>query len=194
MSHLPTLAQTASSSTDGGTDFLFYVVLAAAIGVTAVVMQKIFSRRAQAKITDAGGGIPGGITVRIAPAPPFPDQVAQVRALLGDTSPTPRITRYTVPVVTTDAASVRIRAAKIGDILTIPFDAISAIDAGDASIKPKGTLITQTFPSVWLTIATPSGKTSLVLTPVTGAYEKVRGTDAEAIAEELRGLRAASPR
>jgi hypothetical protein len=187
---LSTISSEASttSSGSGGADLMFYVILIALLAVVVFVMKTIFARRAARKVAGATGDAVASIAIRIAPAPPFPDDVARVRALLGETSPAPQITRYSVPVITTDAQSLRIRDAKIGEIACIPLSAIAAIDARDASIKPKGTFVAQTYPSLWITVATASEQLSVALTPVTGAYGKVRPADVEALAADLRAL------
>lgn len=183
------LTETTTTSSDGGgVDLVFYVILIALLAVVVFVMKTIFARRAARKVAGAAGDASESLTIRIAPAPPFPDDVARVRALLGEAAPAPRITRYSVPTITVDAQSLRIRDAKIGDIVVIPLNAITAVESRDASIKPKGTLVAQAYPSLWITVTTGSEQLAVALTPVTGAYGKVRPADAEALAAQIRAL------
>lgn len=185
-------AQTGAPS-DGSTDFFFYVILAAVLALVTIVMRAFIARRAKASVAGTASGASDGPVIRIAPAPPFPEDVARLRALLGEATPAPRITRYTVPVVTTDDQSLRIRDKKIGEIVSIPLRDIASIEARDASITPKGTLLARTYPSMWVTVRRGTTELAVALTPVAGAYDKLPKSDVAAMASELNSRLAATP-
>src|SRR5699024_6399309 len=118
---------------------LFYVILFALLAAATVLMNRILSKQAKRRVDAVAGDSGDAFAVRIAPAPPFPADVARVRALLGSTTPEARITRYTVPVVKADAAALTIADQKAGHIIAIPATAITSIISGMGTIKPKGT-------------------------------------------------------
>ncbi|GAA5034661.1 hypothetical protein ACFQRL_14335 [Microbacterium fluvii] len=185
------LAQ-ATATTDGGVDLGFYLILAAVLAVAAVVMKLIFSRRAASSTDAVVRDQDPAQVIRIPPAPPFPSDVARLRAFVGDTTPPPRITRYTVPIVTVDNTHLSIRDKKIGDIVSVPLTDIESAQMRVTTIRPKGTLLAQNYPSLWVTVRRGAATQSLALTPITGAYAKVSEAEAEAMAAALNSLLAAA--
>ena len=177
-------AQSGTAS-DASVDFSFYVVLFVGLAVVAIIMRASFTRRAKRRVADTVTGASNGPAIRIAPAPPFPEDVARLRALLGESTPQPRISRYTVPIVTADSGSLTIRDKKLGVIVSIPLNDIASIEARDASITPKGTILPRTYPSLCVTVRRGTTELTVALTPIVGAYDKVRPSDVEAMAAEL---------
>lgn len=192
MSRISSVFAESTSSSDGSVDIFFYVILFVLLSLVVLVMKWIFARRAKAKVAGTASGASDGRAIRIAPAPPFPDDVARVRALLGVTSPAPRITRYTVPVVVTDANALTIRDKKIGEIVSIPLNDIVSVEARDAAIAPKGTFLARTYPSLWVTVRRDTSELAVALTPIVGAYNKVGQADVETMAAELAARAASS--
>ena len=178
-------AQT-GASTDGGTSPLYYVILVAFLALVTVIVKWIFARRATTAMKGAVGDASSARAIRIAPAPPLPEDLGRVRALLGVTSPAPRISRYSVPVVTTSARSLTIKDDKLGDLASIPFEDISTIEACVAKITPKGTLVPRAYPSLRITLRRGTDEVAATLTPVTGAYGKVHLSKVESMAAALR--------
>ncbi|MBA8816972.1 hypothetical protein FHX48_002066 [Microbacterium halimionae] len=185
MSLISSVLAGAGTSSDESVDIFFYIILAVILALVVFVMRWIFARRANKNVAGTAGGASDGLAIRIAPAPPFPEDVARLRTLLGATSPAPRITRYSVPVVTTDAYSLTIRDKKIGEIVSIPLKNIASIEAREAAITPKGTFIALKYPSLWITIRRETSELAMALTPIVGTYDKVRQSDVEAMAAEL---------
>ncbi|QIG39399.1 hypothetical protein G5T42_07810 [Microbacterium sp. 4R-513] len=177
----------AQSGTPSGAtvDFSSYIIVFASVAIAAIVGKAIFARRAKASVASTVPGATAGAAIRIAPAPPFPADVARLRALLGQPTPAPRITRYTIPVVTVDNRSLIIRDKKIGEILVIPLEDIASIEARDASLRPKGTFLSRTYPSLWVTVRRGTTELTVPLTPLVGAYDKARPSDVAAMAAEL---------
>lgn len=175
------LASTSADAGEGSRLPFYAIMFALLVGVTLLV-RKIFAGRAKGSVDAVASG---ALRIRIAPAPPFPEDVARLRALLADSSAEPRITRYTVPVVTADAQALVIADKKNGQIVSIPSADVTRVEARPASIKPKGTVRTLSYPSVWVTVAREGTELVVPLTPLVGTYDKVSEKDAEAIATEL---------
>ena len=181
-----------NAASAGGADFASFIVLAAVLAAVAIVVRMLFARRAASNTTAVVGDLgESALAIRIAPAPPFPDNVAHLRALLGDTSPQPRITRYTVPIVTVNESGLSIRDRKAGHILSIPVTDIASVQAGVAPIKPKGTLMTATYPSLWVTVKRGSDELAVALTPLAGAYDRVSPSKVDALAAAITARLAA---
>lgn len=182
----------AASTSDEGVSIGFYVILFALLGLVVIVMRRFFAGRAKTSVDGVTGDAPDALAIRIAPAPPFPDDVARLRALVGDASPEPRITRYTVPVVTVDSDALVVRDKKIGHIVSVPLTDIASVKARVTPIKPKGTIVTRKYPALVLTVTRNGTDLPVALTPVVGAYDKIAVSDAEALAAELTARLGAS--
>jgi hypothetical protein len=179
----------ATASTEEPSRLPYYLIMAVILTGVTVLMKKFFSKRAEGKISAVVGANESeapALAVRIAPAPPFPENITQLRALLGDTSPAPKITRYTVPVITADDTALTIADKKLGQIVSIPAANISSIEAQIAGMKPKGTFITRKYHSLWVTVTSNGQHVAVPFTPLTGAYDQLPESTVAALANELR--------
>ncbi len=167
----------------GGVNLGYYGIMAALLAGVVLLVKWIFSKRAQRSVDEVAGGT---VSARIAPAPPLPESIARLRALVGETSAEPRITRYTVPVITASETALTIADKKIGQIVSIPAADITSVQAGVASINPKGTLKTLNYPSLWVTVTRDGAELIVPLTPLTGMYDKLSENDVESLAGALR--------
>lgn len=198
-----TLLASTSSTESEPTSPIFYIVLAVAIGVALTVMQRISSKRNQ-KATQAvlaQSGTPSAtdadaaasttadteppITFTVAPARPLPDDVAALRALLGDTSAEVRITRYSRPVALVTNASVSLSDPKSGAFLTIPAADVVSVTAAKEKLHPQGALpITRS--ALTLTVQRDGAQQTIVLAPITGMYDGVPLPQVQQLADAVR--------
>lgn len=181
-----TAAFLAAAATDSEPDpamrFIVFVVI---FGVGFFILSRIFRRQSRKNVADATGGAVDAFALPITPHPPFPQELAAVRRLVGDSSPEPRINSYSRPVVIVDADGLKITEKKLGTILAIPVADISSIEARSASIKPTIALIATSVPSVWVGVKRGGVEASINLTPLVSAVAKATPAQAEAYAAEL---------
>lgn len=196
---LTLLASTGSTASEP-TSPIFYIVLAVAIGLALTVMQRISSKRnkkaTQAVLAQSGQQSADGtqapaassepvITFTVAPARPLPENIAALRALLGDTSTDVRITRYTRPVALVTSASVSLSDPKSGAFLTIPAGDVVSVTAAKEKLHPQGTLpITRS--ALTLTVQRDGTQQTIVLAPITGMYDGVALPQVQQLAEAVR--------
>ena len=177
--------QTVVLAADGGFDFAGPLFIFVAIALAAAMMSWIFSRRSKASKDAATGGVADSFAVVIAPAPPLAENIARLRELVGETSPEPKITRYTRPVVTADERGLTVSDKKLGAFLTIPAADIVSVEARPTSLRPQGTLVATSYPSVWVSVRRGDLAHSAAFTPIVGAYNKVTDAEASSIASTL---------
>lgn len=182
---------------------VFYIVLAVAIGVAVTVMQRIASKRNK-KATDAVlaqsatdatvAADPANasatasepvITFTVAPARPLPDDVAGLRALLAESSPELRITRYTRPVVVVSSASISLSDAKAGAFLTIPAPDVVSVTAAKETLRPQGAL-PLTRAALTVTVQRGDTRQTIVLAPITGMYDGLPLAQVQSLADAVR--------
>ena len=175
----------AASTEDASSPFVGFVLLVLGVGLGSFIVTRFFSRKSREAVDSATGGAVDTFAVLVAPAPPFPDAIAALRALVGETSPAPQITRYTKPVVTVGSVGLTISDKKLGTLLTIPVADISGIESKPATIRPKGTILPRVFPAIWVSAKRGTAEASIALAPIVGAYTKVSPARAQAIATEL---------
>ena len=202
-----TLLASTSTTASEPTSPLFYVALAVAIGIALTVMQRISSKRNQ-KATQAvlaQSGAPSGtpsatgedapasatadseppITFTVAPARPLPEDVAALRALLGDSSAEVRITRYTRPVALVTNSSVSLSDPKSGAFLTIPAADVVSVTAAKEKLHPQGTLPISRS-ALTLTVQRNGAQQTIVLAPITGMYDGVPLPQVQQLADAVR--------
>jgi hypothetical protein len=175
----------AAQASDDGRDPTGIILRIVAVTLTVAAFGWFFARRARKSREAATGGRADGFAFIIAPAPPLADKVAELRSLVGETSPAPRITRYSRLAVAADERGLTINDAKAGPLVTVPVSDIVSIEARPATLKPAGTLIATTFPAVWLEARRGDAQVSVALAPIVGAYNKVSPAEAQTIAMEI---------
>ena len=155
------------------------------IAVVIVVAGILFSRRNRKSVEAATAGLVDAVAFVIAPAPPLPESIIQVRSLLGETSAPPAITRYTRPVVTVSATGVTISDKRLGLLVSIPAADIAGVEARLSTIKPKGAIVARKFPAVWITVRRAAAEAVIAVAPIDGQYEKVSLEQAQVFAREV---------
>ena len=183
------LVAAATTEDDGsgvaGPIFIFvFIAIAAAIS-TAFFTRRNRKAKEDAVGASASGGAVEALAVVLAPAPPFPEALAQVRAALADTGPEPKITRYSSPVLVVGTDSIIVRDKKLGTLVTIAASDIVKLEARTAQITPKGTFVARNYPAVWVTVRRGAAEASVPLVPVVGSYEKISDAQAQALAAEI---------
>lgn len=194
---------TSGSGNSEPTSPVFFIVLAVAIAVAVTVMQRFASKRnkkateavlAQSASDAAVDGDPTNassatsepvITFTVAPARPLPEDVAALRALLGESSPELRITRYTRPVVVVSSESISLSDPKSGAFLTIPAGDVVGVTAGKESLRPQGSLpITRA--ALTVTVRRADASQTIVLAPITGMYDGLPLAQVQSLAGAVR--------
>lgn len=176
---------TPAAAASEGFDPVGPIIIIASVVLAALLMTWIFRRRSKASLNAATGDGSDALAFVIAPAPPWPDSVAVLRELVGETSPEPRITRYSRPVVAVDGRGLTISEKKIGRIVSVSSADVVSVEARAASIRPKGTLVESAYPSVWIRVRRGEAEGFFALTPIIGAYTKISDVEAESIAVEV---------
>ena len=175
----------AAASDSEGTSPVFYVIMAAIFALITFVMNRIVQRKSRKSLTAATDGLVDGYTAIIAPAPPFPDAIRRMRDLFAETTPEPRITRYTRGVVLANSTGLTISDKKNGTFLTIPAADIVSIEARTATIKPRGLILPREFPAALVTVRRSGAEAEIALVPIVGTYNKVTPAEAATFAAEL---------
>ena len=181
---VPVYISAAASESEGNSP-VFYIILAVGIGLVTFFSNRIAQRKSRKSLTAATDGLVDGYTAIIAPAPPFPDAIRRMRDLLAETTPEPRITRYTRGVVLADSTGLTISDEKNGTFLTIPAADIVSIEARMATIKPRGVIIPRRFPAALVKVRRSGAEAEIALVPIVGTYNKVTPVEAATFAAEL---------
>jgi len=181
---VPVYISAAASESEGNSP-VFYIILAVGIGLVTFFSNRIAQRKSRKSLTAATDGLVDGYTAIIAPAPPFPDAIRRMRDLLAETTPEPRITRYTRGVVLADSTGLTISDEKNGTFLTIPAADIVSIEARTATIKPRGVIIPRRFPAALVKVRRSGAEAEIALVPIVGTYNKVTLVEAATFAAEL---------
>jgi len=181
-----TAAFLAVASTDNDPDpVVRLIVFVVIFGLGFLILSRVFRRQSRKNVAAATGGAVDAFALPITPHPPFPQELAALRQLVGDSSHEPRINSYSRPVVTVDEVGLKISEKKLGTILTIPVADISSIEARSASIKPTIALVAAIVPSVWVGVKRDGVEASITLTPLVSSTFKATPAQAEAYAAEL---------
>lgn len=175
----------AATTEDDGSGVAGPIFIFVFIAIAAAISTAFFTRRNRKAKQAATGGEANALAVVLAPAPPFPEALAQVRAALGETTPEPKITRYTSPVLVVGTDSIVVRDKKLGTLVTIAASDIVKLEARAAQITPKGTFMDRTYPAVWVTVRRGGTEASVPLVPVVGSYEKISEAQAQTLAAEI---------
>ena len=175
----------AASTDDSDSPIVRYVIIAVAVGLSVLIFPRFFRRAAKKDVEAATDGVVDAFGVSITPHPPFPEQLSALRKLVGDTSPDPRITSYSRPVVTVDSIGLKISDKKLGTLVILPVADIVSMETRPAAIKPKIALVASRIPSVWIGARRGDVEVSIALTPLVWSSTGATAADAEAFATQL---------
>lgn len=183
---LDTLRTAADAAASEDSGIVGPLIIGVFVGLAALATSAVFSRRNRKTVEAAAEEVEGGLVFIVAPAPPLPESLDALRAAFGEGPVTPALTRYSHPVITANGDGIEIRDKKGNHLVTLDRTEIVSIDARPATIKPKGTILARTWPSIWITARRGTAEATVALTPIVGAYTPLSAKDAEALAAELR--------
>ena len=170
---------TAASESDDG--LAGSIVRGIAIAIALMVMSILFARRGKSSLDAATGGVDDAYGFVLSPAPLLLETIAAIRALYGDQTTMPRVTRDRRPAVTVSAEGLTISERRAGILLNVPASDIVAVTSGTSRV----TFAAPKYPSVLVAIRHEGADITLALPPLLGGTQTVNAAKAKQLADEI---------